>query len=498
MNVSHASIDRAQSESGMPSLSDCLRDAPFAVLMFRPDAPYTLVWRNMAHAEMTGTPDLDVVGRGIFDAFPPTDEADGAAAMAAIHDAVAQIRENGEAVTIGPYRYDLKNAAGSFEERHWTMQMSPVYEAGKLSCILQVAQDMTESVLSGQLAVAQKRAATQTTAVTYFSFDRETGIFERSSDVDEMFGFAPGEVGLDAGPFFERVAPEDLPGVYAEVERVYDAPQGEIARFDYRVILPDGQERFVRIRGEMATDPRDRRRKLVGTFADVTDFEAQRIALQEQVQRSDALVTEANHRIKNSLMIALASLRSDKRALQGRETVPVDEAIAALNAAEARVRAVSSVHGLMEMTTHEIQASVTNLLERLVTYNCASAGTEESGIALNLSCDNIVMDSRHAVAFGLIANEIITNALKYGYDGTADPNITVSLTGEADQVVVEVCNPILSKEKLEKIPSSGIGAGVVAQMADQLEATIDAANEDGFYRVRISIPNHILAGNKAG
>lgn len=447
---------------------------------------------------MTGTPDLEVAGRGMFDAFPPTDEAEGAAAQAAIRDAVAEIRETGQPVTIGPYRYDLENASGVFEERHWTMQMSPVYQAGELSCILQVSQDMTDSVLSGQLAIAQKRAATQTTAVSYFSFDRETGVFERSPDVDEMFGFSPGEAGPDAGPFFERVAPEDLPAVHSEVERIYNAPQGEIARFDYRVIHPDGQERFVRIRGEIAKDPRDRSKKLVGTFADVTDFETQRIALQQQVARSDALVTEANHRIKNSLMIALASLRFDKRALLGRDTIPAEEAIDVLNAAEARVRAVSSVHGLMEMTTNELQVSVGNLLERLVTYNCASAGIAESDIDLKLECGQLAMESRHAVAFGLIANEIITNALKYGYEGGAESRITVNLSQNGDQVLFAVVNPILAKEKLQNIPSSGIGAGVVAQMAGQLDATVDAAGEGDTYHARISIPASIFtAGSSA-
>ena len=50
------------------------------------------------------------------------------------------------------------------------------------------------------------------------------------------------------------------------------APRGEVASFDYRIERPDGTHRFVRIRGEVATDPRDRPPRLVGTFIDLTDI----------------------------------------------------------------------------------------------------------------------------------------------------------------------------------------------------------------------------------
>lgn len=61
----------------------------------------------------------------------------------------------------------------------------------------------------------------------------------------------------EAAQFFDRVHPEDLPGVHAEVERVFQAPKGEIACFDYRVVLPSGNQRYLRIRGEIELLPND-------------------------------------------------------------------------------------------------------------------------------------------------------------------------------------------------------------------------------------------------
>ncbi|MEM1148997.1 MAG: hypothetical protein AAGI03_00360 [Pseudomonadota bacterium] len=126
----------------------------------------------------------------------------------------------------------------------------------------------------------------------------------RSEDVDRMFGFELDEAGQYAAPFLGRVDPNYLDGVYAEVARVRAAPHGETLSLDYPVLWPGGTERFLRIRGEMAIDPADRREKLVGTFVDLTDIDQDRRSLAQSLEMREALVAEANHRIKNSLSIA--------------------------------------------------------------------------------------------------------------------------------------------------------------------------------------------------
>ncbi|WP_160764051.1 sensor histidine kinase [Kangsaoukella pontilimi] len=464
-----------------------LETAPFAALIFEPNQNLTLLWRNPAHVEMTATPDLDIAGRGMFEAFPPTDEEGGDAAMDAIRSTVRAILETGAPVSIGPYRYDLVNEAGDYEERYWKIQMSPIVEEGETVAILQIARDVTDRVLSEELSSAEKRSAVATTAVSYFTFDPSSGRFDRSEAVDEMFGFAPGEAGDLAGPFFERVDPEDLPAVYAEVDRVFAAPRGEIAAFDYRVNRPDGTERFLRIRGEVVIDPHDRRRKLVGTFADFTDIERQRRQLDRENQMKTALVEEANHRIKNSLMLSLAMINVERRSLvkQG-DDASLEDLVGVLNGIAERIEAVSAVHGLMQMTASDLQVSLNQLIRQLVDHTLRSVAIGTDRLIPDLGDREVFVGSQPAVSLGLIINEMLTNALKYGFHPDSSEPIHVRLRIVEDLLTLEVSNTVLDPGSIRRIPSTGIGSRLVAQMAENLGATI-STDEGETYLSKLEI-----------
>jgi two-component sensor histidine kinase len=469
-----------------------LDQAPFAVLLFRPDERLTLLWRNHAHAVMSESVGRDIAGQGMFEAFPPTDEDGGAAAMDAIRQSVGRIRATGASDEIGPYRFDIaasgdSYAGGGYEEHHWQMQLSPVHRNGRLVAILQIAQDVTKTVLSDRLAGSLRRAAQSTAALSFFSFDPDSGHFDRSAGVDEMFGFAPGEVGDGAGPFFDRVHPDDVAGVHAEVQRVFAAPPGEIASFDYRVQIPGGSERFVRIRGEVAIDPADRRPKLVGTFIDLTDIEENRRALKRENAFREVLVAEANHRIKNSLAIASAVIRMEARALSA-DDMSVEEARAALYNVETRVNAISSVHGLMQMGGRKTDVSLRALLERIVEYTRDSAGLGPDDLVFIGAEVDLSLNSDHAVTLGLILNEILTNALKYGVARVGPSDIRLSAHVGPDGMRITLINAIVEARGDTSIPSSNLGSRLVRQLAAQIGAEIRSGSDGVTYTTTVHVP----------
>ena len=489
MDVSKAAVGLADG-TGTDLFRIALEQAPFAALLFRSDDDLTLIWRNDAHARMTATPDLRIEGRGMFEAFPPSDDEGGDAAMRAIRDAVDEMLDTGAPVEIGPYRYDLQAADGTFVEHHWLIRMSPVSEGGRVTAILQVAQDVTRSVLDRELAETLKRAAVSTASMSYFKFDPATGHFERTSGVDEMFGFEPGEAGETAEPFFAKVHPEDLPGVHAEVERVFAAPRGDVAAFDYRVPQADGTTRYLRIRAEVATDPDDRREKLVGSFMDLTDVETDRQALKQAVAMREALIKEANHRIKNSLAIALSMLRMERRGLKASETEDAERAAAALSALEGRISAISSAHGLMQMDAHGIDVSIHRLMQEMVRQMRATADLDKSDLRLEIAGPDAMLDSDTATPLSLILNEILTNALKYGLDAEGRADVTVTLEVTPDDARIAVRNRIERKNPIDSITSTRLGSMLVKQLADDKGMTVHADAGEAHYTTQVTLPLH--------
>ena len=469
-------------------LQDAVSQAPFAALLFKTDSGHTILWRNRAHAAMTDSLGRDVENMALFEAFPPNEKDGGAAAREAIYQSVARICETKEAEEIGPYRFDLRDENGNFVEHHWQMRMSPVETNNQVIAILQIAEDVTRSVLSLRLSEALKRTARSTAAISYFSFDPETDAFSRSADVDEMFGFDEGEAGEAAAPFFERIHPDDLPDVHAEVERIFSAPRGEVASFDYRVERPDGTKRFVRIRAEVATDPADRRDKLVGTFVDLTDIEMSRRSLEHALRLQEMLVAEANHRIKNSLAIAISMLRMEQSALERRESVDPSEAALALASVGARIHAVSDAHGLMQLNKDGASVSLKSLLARLVQYARQTANLNEQQFRCVLPSQDVNLISDTAITLGMILSEVVTNALKYGVTNDGGTNVSLECDASDTAITFIVANTKAKERGDVEIPSTKLGSQLVAQLTEQLGGEIKSTDTSDAYRTELKLP----------
>lgn len=102
---------------------------------------------NDAYAGATLISRSDVVGKSLFDIFPdnPNDSlADGVSNLYASLKTVAQ---TGQPHAMAVQRYDIRNPAGEFIERHWQPINSPIKDkAGNLVFLLHHVEDVTEQV----------------------------------------------------------------------------------------------------------------------------------------------------------------------------------------------------------------------------------------------------------------------------------------------------------------------------------------------------------------
>ena len=91
-----------------------------------------------------------------------------------------------------------------------------------------------------------------------------------------------------------------------------------------------------------------------------------------------------------------------------------------------------------------------------------------------------------AIAFGLLVNELLTNALKYG--GTADNRpIVLETRREGKKVSLTISNDIVPAETLEhEANGTGVGTQLIQGFVRQLRAEMETSKEDGQFRVRIT------------
>jgi len=117
---------------------------PTPYLVLTPDL--VIVEANAAYLGVVGRTREELVGRPLFEAFPPTaDDLDGSGASR-VQISFERARDSGRPDTMPILRYDIQGPDG-LEERFWSLISVPVPDAtGRTALLLQRAEDITDYV----------------------------------------------------------------------------------------------------------------------------------------------------------------------------------------------------------------------------------------------------------------------------------------------------------------------------------------------------------------
>ncbi len=132
----------------------------------------------------------------------------------------------------------------------------------------------------------QLQEAQQLAQVGSWEWDIRTGNVVWSEEEYRLFGF-PKDGTPSVDSFFDRVHPEDRPGVYRPIRRALVRGPCD---FTHRVVLPDGTIRFLHELGQVTFDAGGKPIRMVGTTQDITaSQQAQHRAVAEEVRTKTLL-----------------------------------------------------------------------------------------------------------------------------------------------------------------------------------------------------------------
>ena len=204
----------------------------------------------------------DVLGRSLADLVHPDDGA---------HLGTALLRLREQAGITLPFEFRLRDQTGAWrhiEAVGMNLFADPDIAGLVLNCRDITSRRRAETALresEAGLAVAQQIAG-----LGDWAWDRERGVMRWSAELYRLLGYAPGGVRPHYGLFLEAVHPADRTLVRRWARTVYN---GEKARVEHRLLLPNGTMRVVQHQaealpmrgGEAGT------RHLVGTLLDITE-----------------------------------------------------------------------------------------------------------------------------------------------------------------------------------------------------------------------------------
>jgi PAS domain S-box-containing protein len=343
---------------------------PGVVLVVANDAEYTMVAASDQRLQVTMTRREDVIGEPLFKIFNGGDASSAdAQGVGLLRTSLAEVARTGEPQRLKRVNYALRRpdeAGGGYENRYWDVINSPVFdEQGRVSHIIHQAEDVTDS-LQEQESTALRlresgerlRAALLASGTGTFYWDLHNNRLDMDLPMQRLFGLE----GVASGwlsDFLEKVHPDDRAGIVQQCELC--ARYGDDFEMQFRVMLPDGSERWIFDRGLTFADADGKPSYMVGACLDIT-----------QHKRTEHALHRLNETLEQRINTEVAARAKTEAALRQSQKM---EAVGQLTGGLAHDfnNLLAGVIGSLELLSVRLQQGRVDDLQRYVGSALSSA-----------------------------------------------------------------------------------------------------------------------------
>lgn len=209
---------------------------------------------------------------------------------------------------------------------------------------------------------------------------------------------------------------------------------------------------------------------ILGVVRDVTEQMESKDQLAAAVVKNEKLLTELQHRAKNSFAMISSLIELMKSSSTLKDT---DQALTNI---EFRVNAISEMYDLLYET-----ASVTEVqLDAYIVKIISSLSIFLKKVTLNKKCEVIIIPVKIAIPIGICISELITNTVKYAFPNNRDGVIMLSIKKFNTKVIIEISdNGIGLPERFDRSKTNSLGLKIVDALVKQINGSLKIENKNG-------------------
>ena len=214
-----------------------------------------------------------------------------------------------------------------------------------------------------------------------------------------------------------------------------------------------------------------------------SDLKEKNAIIEKSLKEKDTLLREIHHRVKNNLQVISSLLGIQSRSVKD------EAAINALNEGRTRVQSMSLIHQDLYKHDNLKGINIKEYFEKLIKGIFETYKISNDEVEVRHEVQEMTLDVDTAIPLGLILNELITNSLKYAFQGGRG-EIDISLKSIEDQIILKVSdNGKGMGDADEIIKSESYGYDLIHALIDQLDGNLNLSMDKGC-KVEVTFKNY--------
>ncbi len=285
---------------------------------------------------------------------------------------------------------------------------------------------------------------------------------------------------IDKMTIQEFVHPDDLPESKQLMEKLM---QGDISYFvqEKRYIVNGGilKDALVLVRGIF--DAENYKGASV-SIMDISERKQREADMALALKEKEVLLLEIHHRVKNNLQIIMSLL-----SLQSQNEMSLD-AQRILNDSRGRVMSMALIHEQLYNSQDFSRIDVRCYLEKLFPQLHAAYKTD-CAVDIRLNAEPVALSLDQAIPFGLIMNELVTNAFKHAFANMCGGFIAVTVEASENTLKLSIeDNGVGFPDGLQIESSPSLGLKISTLLANQLGGSLTAVESSSGSRFQLEFP----------
>jgi PAS domain S-box-containing protein len=208
---------------------------------------------------------------------------------------------------------------------------------------------------------------------------------------------------------------------------------------------------------------------------DITEKKENEEKLRNSLKEKETMLKEIHHRVKNNLQIISSLLKLQSESIKDKDALLI------FKDSQRRLRAMALIHQNLYASETLSSIDFSDYVRKLVADIFSSFDISAGQIKSELIIDEVFLDIETSIPCGLIINELVSNSLKYAFNGTGNSLIRIGFAkiSESGYLLSVSDNGVGMPAGFDFKSTNTLGLKLVDTLTQQLEGTLILDNSGG-------------------